>query len=115
VYSSPLASAVPIAPRDLGQQVATAAGGLPQFRRPGGPLSLGQAAEPGMPVSHSRQAGGKQPVTVGSGAIMSHLAGIEHVYDKNKLANPILRLKGIWPSSRRMAPDRWHCIVCDHG
>ena len=76
-------------PGDLGQQVAAAAGDLPEFTRRGGALVLGAGAPPGMPRGDGVQPDREHPVSSGSGMIASHHARIEHEHDKSKLALPV--------------------------
>ena len=63
VLRAPVVGPADREPRDLGQQIATVPGDLLQLCRPGGFLSFGQAAPPGMPEGNARQASAERPLS----------------------------------------------------
>jgi hypothetical protein len=64
-------------PGHLGQQVAAAAGDLPQLGHCGG-LVLGQGTPPGVSRGDAVQPGDEEAVSVRSRAVSAHLARIEY-------------------------------------
>jgi hypothetical protein len=70
----------------LSEQVSPPGGHLAELGSARSLLGFGQAAPAGVAQGDTVQPGHEDPVTVRSRAILSHLARIEHVHDKCKLA-----------------------------
>jgi hypothetical protein len=89
-------------PGHLSQQVSATVGNLSQLSRSRGFGVVVQAAPPGIAQGDAIQPGDGQPVSGGSGTILSHLASIERPDDKCNLTSPF-RSHMTWKVA-----DRYH-------